>query len=49
MGEVPALGILWMGVVMYSCRHRGQLSVYPHMLGAKISSIYGPSPDEPWF
>jgi hypothetical protein len=49
MGEVPALGILWTGVVMCSCHHRGQRSVYPRMLGAKISSIYSPSTDEPWF
>lgn len=28
--------------------HRGQLSVYLRMSGAKVPSIYGPSGDEPW-
>jgi uncharacterized damage-inducible protein DinB len=28
--------------------HRGQLSVYLRMSGAKVPSIYGPSKDEPW-
>jgi uncharacterized damage-inducible protein DinB len=28
--------------------HRGQLSVYLRMAGAKVPSIYGPSADEPW-
>jgi uncharacterized damage-inducible protein DinB len=49
MGEVPILNILWMGVVMHCCHHRGQLSVYLRMLGAKVPSIYGPSADEPWW
>lgn len=29
--------------------HRGQLTVYLRMLGAKVPAIYGPSSDEPWF
>lgn len=49
MGEVPALGILWMGVVMHCCHHRGQLSVYLRMMGAQVPSIYGPSADDPWW
>lgn len=28
--------------------HRGQLSVYLRLAGAKVPSIYGPSADEPW-
>ena len=31
-----------------SIHHRGQLSVYLRMSGAKVPSIYGPSGDEPW-
>ncbi len=49
MGEMPAMAILWMGVVMHCCHHRGQLSVYLRMMGAKVPSIYGPSSDEPWW
>ncbi|HSD52286.1 MAG TPA: DinB family protein [Candidatus Methylomirabilis sp.] len=49
MGQVPAIGILWMGVVMHCCHHRGQLSLYLRLMGAKVPSIYGPSGDEPWF
>jgi len=29
--------------------HRGQLSIYLRIAGAKVPSIYGPSADEPWF
>jgi uncharacterized damage-inducible protein DinB len=28
--------------------HRGQMSVYLRLAGAKVPSIYGPSADEPW-
>ena len=31
-----------------SIHHRGQLSVYLRLAGAKVPSIYGPSHDEPW-
>jgi uncharacterized damage-inducible protein DinB len=31
-----------------SIHHRGQLSVYLRMTGARVPSIYGPSRDEPW-
>ena len=48
-GEMPAMAILWMGVVMHCCHHRGQLSVHLRMMGAKVPSIYGPSAHEPWW
>lgn len=47
MGEVPAQAFLWM-MLMDSVHHRGQLSVYLRMVGAKVPSIYGPTADEPW-
>jgi uncharacterized damage-inducible protein DinB len=28
--------------------HRGQLSIYVRLAGAKLPSIYGPTADEPW-
>jgi uncharacterized damage-inducible protein DinB len=31
-----------------SVHHRGQISVYLRMSGARVPSIYGPSRDEPW-
>ncbi|HYD51849.1 MAG TPA: DinB family protein [Gemmatimonadaceae bacterium] len=31
-----------------SIHHRGQMSVYLRLAGAKVPSIYGPSHDEPW-
>ena len=34
------------GVLSHWVHHRGQLTVYLKMLGAKIPSIYGPSGDE---
>lgn len=47
--DVPIMAILWMGVLQHAIHHRGQLSVYLRMMGAKVPSIYGPSRDEPWF
>ncbi len=35
------------GVLSHWVHHRGQLTVYLKMLGAKIPSVYGPSGDEP--
>jgi uncharacterized damage-inducible protein DinB len=35
------------GVLSHWVHHRGQLTVYLRLLGAKIPSIYGPSGDEP--
>src|SRR3972149_6292454 len=49
MGDVPALAVLWRGVVMHACHHRGQLSTYLRLMDAKVPSIYGPSADEPWW
>ena len=37
---------LWF-MLMDTIHHRGQLSVYLRMSGAKVPSIYGPSRDEP--
>jgi uncharacterized damage-inducible protein DinB len=34
------------GVLSHWVHHRGQLSVYLRLLGAKVPSIYGPSGDE---
>jgi uncharacterized damage-inducible protein DinB len=47
MGKVRRGDILWM-MLMDSVHHRGQLSVYLRVAGAKVPSIYGPSADEPW-
>ena len=47
MGQVRRGDILWMAV-MDNVHHRGQLSVYLRLAGAKVPSIYGPSADEPW-
>ena len=47
MGQVRRADVLWMAV-MDNVHHRGQLSVYLRMAGAKVPSIYGPSADEPW-
>lgn len=48
-GDLPVMAVLWMGVVMHACHHRGQLSTYLRLMEAKVPSIYGPSGDEPWF
>jgi uncharacterized damage-inducible protein DinB len=47
MGQVRRADVLWMAV-MDNVHHRGQLSVYLRIAGAKVPSIYGPSADEPW-
>ncbi|HET6228978.1 MAG TPA: DinB family protein [Longimicrobiaceae bacterium] len=47
MGDVPLLDFLY-GMVHDQIHHRGQLSVYLRIAGAKVPSIYGPSADEPW-
>ena len=39
--------VFWM-MLMDSIHHRGQLSVYLRLVGAKVPSIYGPTADEPW-
>jgi len=48
MGDVPTVGFLWF-ILHDQIHHRGQLSVYLRMSGAKVPSIYGPSADEPWY
>ena len=46
-GDVSGRDILWM-MLHDQIHHRGQLSVYLRLVGAKVPSIYGPSADEPW-
>jgi len=46
-GMVRRADILWT-MLMDSVHHRGQLSVYLRLVGAKVPSIYGPTADEPW-
>jgi uncharacterized damage-inducible protein DinB len=46
-GDMRKADILWTGL-MDTIHHRGQLSVYLRIAGAKVPSIYGPSLDEPW-
>jgi hypothetical protein len=48
MGDVPRQDIVQF-LLNDHIHHRGQLSVYLRMSGAKVPSIYGPSKDEPWF
>jgi hypothetical protein len=45
--DVPKIDFLWL-MLTDQIHHRGQLSVYARMVGAKVPSIYGPSFDEPW-
>ena len=47
MGDFRAMDVLWT-TLMDQVHHRGQLSVYLRLAGAKVPSIYGPSGDEPW-
>ena len=47
VGDVPLMDFLWF-ILFDHIHHRGQLSVYLRMAGAKVPSIYGPSADEPW-
>lgn len=39
--------VMWM-MLMDHVHHRGQMSVYLRLLGAKVPAICGPSHDEPW-
>ena len=45
--QVRRADVLWM-MMMDNVHHRGQLSVYLRLAGAKVPSIYGPTADEPW-
>jgi uncharacterized damage-inducible protein DinB len=47
MGDVNVGEMLWL-LLHDQIHHRGQLSVYLRLVGAKVPSIYGPSADEPW-
>jgi len=46
-GMVRRADVLWT-TLMDNVHHRGQLSVYLRLVGAKVPSIYGPTADEPW-
>lgn len=48
VGDVRRGDALWM-MLYDTIHHRGQLSVYMRLAGARVPSIYGPSGDEPWF
>jgi uncharacterized damage-inducible protein DinB len=47
IGDVKIGNLLSM-MVLDQVHHRGQLSVYMRIAGAKMPSIYGPTADEPW-
>ncbi len=47
MGDFRAIDVLWTSL-LDQIHHRGQLSVYLRLAGAKVPSIYGPTADEPW-
>lgn len=47
VGDLRRGEVLWM-FLHDRIHHRGQLSVYCRLAGAKVPSIYGPSGDEPW-
>jgi uncharacterized damage-inducible protein DinB len=47
VGDIPTVDFLWF-MLHDQIHHRGQLSVYLRIAGAKVPSIYGPSADEPW-
>ncbi|HEV2104766.1 MAG TPA: DinB family protein [Candidatus Eisenbacteria bacterium] len=47
MGDVRVMDVMWM-TLSDQIHHRGQLSVYVRLAGAKLPSIYGPTADEPW-
>ncbi len=46
-GEYPTTDFLTF-MACDQIHHRGQMSVYLRLAGAKVPSIYGPSADEPW-
>ncbi len=46
-GQVRKADVLWV-TLMDMVHHRGQMSVYLRLAGAKVPSIYGPTADEPW-
>jgi hypothetical protein len=46
--DLPRIDFAWF-ILSDQIHHRGQLSIYLRIAGAKVPSIYGPSADEPWF
>lgn len=46
MFSMPKIAVLRAFVLSHQIHHRGQLTVYLRMNGAKVPSIYGPSGDE---
>jgi uncharacterized damage-inducible protein DinB len=47
MGDMRRGDVFWMSI-LDMIHHRGQISVYMRIAGAKVPSIYGPTADEPW-
>jgi uncharacterized damage-inducible protein DinB len=47
--SMPRVGVLRGFVLSPIIHHRSQLSVYLRLLDVPVSSIYGPSADEPSF
>jgi len=47
MGDIPREAFVD-AMIHDQIHHRGQLSIYVRMAGAKLPSIYGPTADEPW-
>ena len=47
MADVQTAQLLW-ETLHDQIHHRGQLSVYLRLVGAKVPSIYGPTADDPW-
>ena len=47
MGTFTRMNFAWF-LLHDQIHHRGQLSVYARIAGAKLPSIYGPTADEPW-
>jgi len=46
-GWETTLGDMLFGFLFDAIHHRGQLSSYLRLMGAKVPSIYGPSADDP--
>ena len=49
ISEDPRYIVLRDTVLNHLMHHRGQLSVYLRLLEAKVTSLYGPTADEPFF
>jgi uncharacterized damage-inducible protein DinB len=47
LGDFRRMDIVWI-TLQDQIHHRGQLSVYLRLVGAKVPSIYGPTADESW-